>query len=116
MVGGAVSFASEGQRLSRTSRDSLRAVAVEDQTAASEEAHGVAGADADVGRCRNKANRRLLFLQQTLPIWLPARRPFSLEGHTGFDYCRQSNHQTTPTSRRSVSASATAIVSAIGIG
>ena len=39
MVGGAVSFASEGQRLSRTSRDSLRAVAVEDQTAASEEAH-----------------------------------------------------------------------------
>ena len=29
MVGGAVSFASEGQRLSRTSRDSLRAVSVE---------------------------------------------------------------------------------------
>ena len=37
LVGGAVSFASEGQRLSRTSRDSLRAIAVE----VSEETHGV---------------------------------------------------------------------------
>jgi len=57
MVGGAVSFASEGQRLSRTSRDSLRAVAVEDQTAASEEAHrtGIAkgGSAADDGLARD---------------------------------------------------------------
>ena len=57
MVGGAVSFASEGQRLSRTSRDSLRAVAVEDQTAASEEAHrtGISkgGSAADDGLARD---------------------------------------------------------------
>ena len=57
MVGGAVSFASEGQRLSRTSRDSLRAVAVEDQTAASEEAHrtGISrgGRAADDGLARD---------------------------------------------------------------
>ena len=38
MVGGAVSFASEGQRLSRTSRDSLRAVAVEEHAPSEEEA------------------------------------------------------------------------------
>ena len=57
MVGGAVSFASEGQRLSRTSRDSLRAMAVEDQTAASEEAHrtGISrgGSAADDGLARD---------------------------------------------------------------
>ena len=57
MVGCAVSFAPEGQRLSRTSRDSLRAVSVEDQTAASEEAHrtGIAkgGSAADDGLARD---------------------------------------------------------------